>query len=350
MACPFTVYISSFNGEPDFREQDSGTIVDRRNTLNLHKELEAPVQSKRSRKRTPKRASKTKGAMYIAPGDHRSPTKTAGAIAFNGATKDVSSGGGCKANASGGAIGFSSDTGGALAFNEAQLMNELTGLKKGGALGTLAATIIPALIQMAPQIISSLKSLLSGKEGGALKFGGASAVFLNGINPGDYDDVLKTMKAIERQSKNIEVRGGALYAGSSRVGTFFKNAWNKIKGWYDNNAEKLKPITDILVNAGTNAANNAINKGLNYVNQKTGSDTVKQLANVIGDMAKGTVSDVANQIQGKESKAGTGYDISDLDNETRAIEVQTKKKNRILTALPQNEDKMHESVIRRRVY
>ena len=347
MAIPFTVDISAFYGEPDFREQDSGTIVDRRKTLNLHKELEAPVQSKRSRKRTPKRASKTKGAMYIAPGDHRSPTKTAGAIAFNGATKDT---GGAIAFKEGGAIGFSSDTGGALAFNEAQLMNELTGLKKGGALGTLAATIIPALIQMAPQIISSLKSLISGKEGGALKFGGASAVFLNGINPGDYDDVLKTMKAIERQSKNIEVRGGALYAGSSRVGTFFKNAWNKIKGWYDNNADKLKPITDILVNAGTNAANNAINKGLNYVNQKTGSDTVKQLANVIGDMAKGTVSDVANQIQGKESKAGTGYDISDLDNETQAIEVQTKKKNRILTALPQNENKMHESVIRRRVY
>ena len=134
------------------------------------------------------------------------------------------------------------------------------------------------------------------------------------------------MKAIERQSKNIEVRGGALYAGSSRVGTFFKNAWNKIKSWYGNNAKKLKPITDILVNAGTNAANNAINKGVNYVNQKTGSDTVKQLANVIGDMAKGTVSDVANQIQGKESKAGTGYDISDLDNETRAIEVETKKR------------------------
>lgn len=331
MAIPFTVDISAFYGEPDFREQDSGTIVDRRKTLNLHKELEAPVQSKRSRKRTPKRASKTKTAGAIAFKD------TGGAIGFNGTTKDVNSGGGCK-------------SGGALAFNEAQLMNELTGLKKGGALGTLAATVIPALIQMAPQIISSLKSLISGKEGGALKFGGASAVFLNGINPGDYDDVLKTMKAIERQSKNIEVRGGALYAGSSRVGTFFKNAWNKIKGWYDNNAEKLKPITDILVNAGTNAANNAINKGLNYVNQKTGSDTVKQIANVIGDMAKNTVSDVANQIQGKESKAGTGYDISDLDNETQAIEVQTKKKNRILTALPQNENKMHESVIRRRVY
>ena len=154
-------------------------------------------------------------------------------------------------------------------------MNELTGLKKGSALGTIAATFISTLIQMAPQIISSVKELIKGNSGGAIKYGGTSAVFLNGINPSDYDDVLKTMKAIERQSKNIEVRGGALNAGSSRVGTFFKNAWNKIKNWYGNNAEKWKPITDILVNAGTNAANNAINKGVNYVSNKTGSDTVK---------------------------------------------------------------------------
>ena len=167
-------------------------------------------------------------------------------------------------------------------------------------------------------------------------------MFLQGINPSDYDDVLKTMKAIERQSKNIEVRGGALYAGSSRVGTFFKNAWNKIKNWYGNNAEKLKPITDILVNAGTNAANNAINKGVNYVSQKTGSDTVKQIANVIGDMAKDTVSDVTKQIQGngersspgkplashgKDAKAsGAGYDISDLSDEVNAMAVPTKKR------------------------
>ena len=334
MAIPFTVDISAFYGEPDFEEQDSGTIVDRRKTLNLHKELEAPTNTQATKKRpSPKRTKKSAGAIGF--------KDTGGAVGFN-------TGGACKTT--GGAVGFK-DTGGALAFNEAQLMNELSGLKKGGALGTIAATVIPALIQMAPQIISSLKSLISGKEGGALKFGGASAVFLQGINPSDYDDVLKTMKAIERQSKNIEVRGGALYAGSSRVGTFFKNAWNKIKNWYGNNAEKLKPITDILVNAGTNAANNAINKGVNYVSQKTGSDTVKQIANVIGDMAKGTVSDVANQIQGKDAKAsGAGYDISDLSDEVNAMAVPTKKKNRILTALPQNENKIQKSVIRRRVY
>ena len=205
MAIPFTVDISAFYGEPDFREQDSGTIVDRRKTLNLHKELEAPVNntSKRAKQSPPQRKKRgatkrtsAKSAGAIAFKD------TGGAIAFNGATKDVSSGGGCK-------------PGGALAFNEVQLMNELTGLKKGGALGTIAATIIPALIQMAPQIISSLKSLISGKEGGALKFGGASAVFLNVINPGDYDDVLRTMKAIQV----VLARSSRMLGTRSKVGT-----------------------------------------------------------------------------------------------------------------------------------
>ena len=136
------------------------------------------------------------------------------------------------------------------------------------------------------------------------------------------------MKAIERQSKNIEVRGGALYAGSSRVGTFFKNAWNKMKSWYGNNAEKLKPITDILMNTGTNAANNAINKGVNYMSNKTGSDTIKQIANVLDNMAKDTVSDMTNQKQGKASKDTTdaGYEISGFDNETNPIAVPTKKR------------------------
>ena len=149
MAIPFTVDISAFYGEPDFREQDSGTIVDQRKTLNLHKELETPINIP-SKKRKPKRTTtKSDGAIGF--------KDTCGAICFSGT--------GCK-------------PGGALAFNEQQLMNELTGLKKGGALGTIAATVIPALIQMVPQIISSVKELINGKQGGALKFGGASAVFL----------------------------------------------------------------------------------------------------------------------------------------------------------------------------
>ena len=350
MAIPFTVDISAFYGEPDFREQNSSTIVDRRKTLNLHKELES------GKTRDAEVASKSGGAVGFRPvKNSRFQAGPGGAIAFNGELRGSS--GVVKDNPlahSGGG------TGGALAFNEQQLMNELTGLKKGGALGTVAATVIPALIQMAPQIISSIKDLFKGKEGGALKFGGASAVFLNGIDPSKYDDVLKTMKAIERQSKNIEVRGGALYAGSSRVGTFFKNAWNKIKSWYDNNADKLKPITDILVNAGTNAANNAITKGVNYVSGKTGSDTVKQIANVVGDMAKDTVDEVANRVRGEENteqgeQTGSGYDVGDVENVVMPKEMVVKKRGRtprIHTALPQSENKIHKSVVtpRKRVF
>ena len=148
-------------------------IVDRRKTLNLHKELETPINTK---KRRPKRTAKSADAIGFKDIDGAIGFKdTGGAIGFNGA--------GCK-------------PGGTLAFNEQQLMNELTGLKKGGALGTIAATVIPALIQMAPQIISSVKELVKGKQGGAVKFGSASAVFLNGIDPSEYDDVLKTIKAI----------------------------------------------------------------------------------------------------------------------------------------------------------
>ena len=76
--------------------------------------------------------------------------------------------------------------------------------------------------------------------------------------------------------------------------------------------------------------------------------TVKQLANVIYRVGYGERC-VANQIQGNNAKAsGAGYDISDLDNETQAIKVQTEK-NRILTALPQNENKIEKkkSVIQR---
>ena len=98
--------------------------MDRRKTLNLHKELETPVNNTPKRKKQTLKRAPAKSASAIGFKDSGST------IGFNGVAKE---GGACK-------------LGGALAFNEAQLMNELTGLKKGGALGTLAATIIPVLI------------------------------------------------------------------------------------------------------------------------------------------------------------------------------------------------------------
>ena len=113
------------------------------------------------------------------------------------------------------------------------------------------------------------------------------------------------------------------------------------------------------MNAGTNAANNAITKGVNYVSGKTGSDTVKQIANVVGDMAKDTVSDVAKRVQGEENTGqatGSGYDVGDVENVVMPKEMVVKKRGRtprIHTALPQSENKIYKSVvapIRKRVY
>ena len=317
MSIPFLIDVSAFYGEPDPYEQSSGVILDKKKILNRHRKIDNAANGA-PKKRKGKRA----GAISM-------KQNTAGAIGFKEA--------------------------GALAFNEAQLMNELTGLKKGGALPALAATVIPTLIQMAPQIIDAIKSLKKNPSGGAIKIGGASAVFLDGVDPSKYDDMIKTMKAIDRQKKNLIREGGSIKVGSGKMGTFFKNAWNNIKSWYGNNADKLKPITDILVNSAVNSANKMIDKGVKYVGDKTGSDTLKQIGNVVGNMAKSTVSNTASAVQnyGKTAQEGSGYsaalaggyDIDNLVNDTTPAVVATKKK-KILTAMPNNERKVTASQVR----
>lgn len=308
MSIPFTVDVSAFYGSPSQGEQSSNTIIDKRKTLNLHKKINQPV-TKKSRK---------------------NKKETGGAIGMQ--------------DPQGGAIGMQSRApqGGALAFNEQQLMNELTGLKKGSALPALAATVIPTLIEMAPQIISAIKSM---KKGGAIRVGGASAIFLDGVDPSKYDDMIKVMKSIDRQRKNLIKEGGAIKVGSGKMGTFFKNAWNNIKSWYGNNADKLKPITDILVNSAVNSANKMIDKGVNYVADKTGSDTMRQIGNVVGNMAKNTVQNTASAVQ--NYKGGTlpsSYDIDQLDNTTVPKTVASKKK-KILTSFVNNDHVQTESAI-----
>lgn len=325
MSIPFLIDVSAFYGEPDPYEQSSGVILDKNKTLSLHRKIDNANAGKRKGK------------------------KSAGAIGFKESGGAIS-----MKQDTAGAIGFKEPSAGALAFNEAQLMNELTGLKKGGALPALAAAVIPTLVEMAPQIIAAIKNLRK-PSGGAIKIGGASAVFLDGVDPSKYDDMIKTMKAIERQRKNLIREGGAIKVGSGKMGTFFKNAWNNIKSWYGNNADKLKPITDILVNSAVNSANKMIDKGVKYVGDKTGSDTLKQIGNVVGNMAKNTVSNTASAVQnyGKTAQEGSGYsaalaggyDIDNLVNDTTPAVVATKKK-KILTAMPNNERKVTASQVR----
>lgn len=341
MSIPFLIDVSAFYGEPDPYEQSSGVILDKKKILNRHRKIDNAANGA-PKKRKGKRAGAVAMQQHAPQG---------GAISMK--QEGVSSANSAAHSAAGGAI--SMKQAGALAFNEAQLMNELSGLKKGGALPALAATVIPTLIQMAPQIIAAIKSLRKNPSGGAIKIGGASAVFLDGVDPSKYDDMIKTLKAIDRQKKNLIREGGAIKVGSGKMGTFFKNAWNNIKSWYGNNADKLKPITDILVNSAVNSANKMIDKGVKYVGDKTGSDTIKQIGNVVGNMAKNTVSNTASAVQnyGKTAQEGSGYsaalaggyDIDNLVNDTTPTVVATKKK-KILTAMPNNERKVTASQVR----
>ena len=289
--------VSAFFGEPKANEQTSDVIVDPRKHLKTVKMINTP-------------------------------------------NKEVKpSGGACKA----GACKFGSGNGGALAFNEDQLMSELSSLKKGGSLTGIAASVIPALIELAPQIINSIKN--AKKSGGAIQFGGASAIFLDGVDSSNYEDMLKVFKAIERQKKNLIREGGAIKIGSGKTGEFFKKAWGNIKSWYGNNKDKLKPITDILLNSASKAANKYIDKGVNYVANKTGSDTIKQISNVVGNMAKDTVNSTIDDVR----NYGSGYDINNIGEENKT-KINKKKSKKIIVSTDNNQDHVTENLIRKRVY
>ena len=303
---PFTFDVNTFFGEPSPIEQSSDTINDQRKHLKTLKMLETPIE------------------------EIKQPT--AGAIKMSGGA--IKMGKGCKKEA------------GALAFNEEQLMSELSNLKKGGSLTGLASMIIPSLIQLAPEIINSIKS--AKKSGGAIKFGGASFVFLQGIDAANYDEMLKLFKAIERQKKNLIREGGAIKIGSGKMGEFFKKSWNNLKSFYANNKDKLKPITDILLNSASKTANKYIDKGMNYVANKTGSDTIKQISNVVGNMAKDTVNDTIENVRNYE---GGSYDINNI-NEEKKTKVNKKKSKKIIVSTDNNQDHVTENLIplRKKVY
>ena len=248
------------------------------------------------------------------------------------------------------------NNGGALAFNEDQLKTELSNLTKGGALGPLAASIIPQLIQMAPEIIRALKS---SKKGGAIKVGGASAMFVEGVRADDYDDIIEWMEKVKRQKKNLIREGGAIKVGSGRVGTFFKNTWDKMKKWYNNGGkETLKPFTDILLQAANNKAAQLIEDGVDYVNKNSKSDTVKEITKLAASMGR----DVVDQYTGKtrndlptidNAPVGSGYDIANISNTIKPKKERAprgKKTPKIMPSLEQNQSKITERTVSRRVY
>ena len=127
---------------------------------------------------------------------------------------------------------------------------------------------------------------------------------------------------------------------------FLKKAWNNIKGFYANNKDKLKPITDILLNSASKAANKYIDKGVNYVANKTGSDTIKQISNVVGNMAKDTVNNTIEDVRNYE---GGSYDINNIGEENKT-KINKKKSKKIIVSTDNNQSHVTENLIRKRVY
>ena len=148
------------------------------------------------------------------------------------------------------------------------------------------------------------------------------------------------------QKKNLIKEGGAIKIGSGKTGEFFKKAWNNIKAFYANNKDRLKPITDILLNSASKAANKYIDKGVNYVANKTGSDTIKQISNVVGDMAKDTVNNTIDNVRNYE---GGSYDINNIGEENKT-KINKKKSKKIIVSTDNNQDHVTENIIRKRVY
>lgn len=312
---PLFIDWNAFFGEPERVEQGSGVIVDARKVRNLQH-----------------RINQDSGPPAESVTDDNAKIKVeGGAVAF----KD------------GGALAFKD--GGALAFNEAQLMKELGGVQKGGAIGPIAASLITTLISEAPNIINSIKSL---RKGGAVKFGGASAAFLEGIDPDDYDDFEELFRTIKKQNKNVIKSGGALIAGSGKVGTFFKNAWRSLKSFYDNNKDKLKPITDILADSAKETATKYIDKGVDYIGNKTGSDTVRRIGNVVGDVLKDTANTGIDRIANNdsESKEPSGSGMSFEDREVKPKEKKLKKSKKVMVSIDPREPVTVISQARKRVY
>jgi len=307
------VSVNAFYGNSPKIEETAGIINDLRRRLRLERSLGNAPEKEPVQESMPEATAPVQQLV--------DPNTTAN----NGDTQSHE----MTADAEGGAIKFGS----AIAFNESQLQNELSNVKKGGALGALAASIIPALISAAPSIIDSIKGLKKGS--GLEKCGGASAVFLKDVDPKDYDEYMDLFKKIKAQSKYVTRTGSGIIAGSGKVGQFFSNAWSKLKSFYGNNKDKFQPIVDILANSAKNYASKAVDKAANYIGEKTGNnDTVKQITSYVADQAKTlankgieSVQNYGNQGSGC-NKQGCGLATNDSPTFVKNVKKIAKHRRR----------------------
>ena len=216
-------------------------------------------------------------------------------------------------NDTAGALAFSSKglKAGALSFNEKELINQISALKKGDRIGSgaMSTALLTTLIQTAPQIISAIKSARKSSGGAARctpRIAGAYDTFVKQLDPSQYDNLESLCKQIVSQKKNLKhiADSGEVEIGSGKFGTFFSNAWNKLKDIYG--SEGFKPIRNALKSAATNYANSYIDKTANKIAEKTKNEDLKNIVNTTRDVVKNTTNDVINA-------SGAGEDIESVE-------------------------------------
>lgn len=216
-------------------------------------------------------------------------------------------------NDTAGALAFSSKglKAGALSFNEKELINQISALKKGDKLGsgTLSAALLTTLIQTAPQIISAIKAARKSEGGTARctpRIAGAYETFVKQLDPSQYDNLESLMKQIVSQKKNLKhiADSDDVEIGSGKFGTFMSNAWNKLKQIYG--SEGFKPIRNALKSAATNYANSYIDKTASKIAEKTKNEDLKNIVNTTRDVVKNAANDVIDA-------SGAGNDINEVE-------------------------------------
>ena len=221
-----------------------------------------------------------------------------------------------------GALSFNANSlpkpsGGALAFNDEELVKQLSTLKKNDRIGSgaLATAAITSLISVAPQIIKAISDLKKGKT-----VGEGQAIYMKDLSPDRYDQMEALMKQIKNQKNNFKFdsANNEYVVGTGKFGDFMSRAWSKVKEIYG--SEAFKPIRNALLSAASNTATKAINKVADKAVSKVQNEDLKNIINVTRETAQNAKDNIidSQKASGCLKKGGSSSSNSYLSTQNKA--------------------------------
>ena len=225
-----------------------------------------------------------------------------------------------------GALSFNANSlpkGGALAFNDEELVKQLSALKKNDRVGSgaLATAAITSLISVAPQIIKAISDLKKGKT-----VGEGQAIYMKDLSPDRYDQMEALMKQIKNQKNNFKFdsANNEYVVGTGKFGDFMSRAWNKVKEIYG--SEAFKPIRNALLSAASNTATKAINKVADKATSKVQNEDLKNIINVTRETAQNATDNIINSQKASGCVKKGGRSSSSSNSTDRYLSTQNKAK------------------------